>query len=109
MPSTPSKNSFTDIIREFDALRFSEQGLPVDTGVVIQRPRGPVDKIIIRIESGVAAGWEAFATVEDFPGTPHERALFSARAHVGKPVSFKLHLVNPIGIRIRPEQLLTAS
>jgi hypothetical protein len=109
MPSIPNKNSLADVTREFDALRFSEQGLPVDTGVIIQRPRGPVDKIIVRIESGVAAGWEAFATSEDFPGTPHERALFYARAHAGKPLSFKLHLVNTIGIRIRPLELRTAS
>jgi hypothetical protein len=109
MPSTLSNNSFTDFTREFDTLRFSEQGIPVDTGVVIQRPQGPVDKIIVRIESGIAAGREAFATIEDFPGTPHERALFSARAHVGKSISFKLHLVNSIGIRIHPVQLLTTS
>jgi hypothetical protein len=92
MPSIPNKNSLADVTREFDALRFSEQGLP-----------------IVRIESGVAAGWEAFATSEDFPGTPHERALFYARAHAGKPLSFKLHLVNTIGIRIRPLELRTAS
>jgi hypothetical protein len=108
MPSIPNKNSFAQVTQEFDTLRFSEQGLPVDTGVIVQRPRGPVDKIIVRIESGVAVGWEAFATSEDFPGTPHERALFYARAHVGKPVSFKLHLVNIIGIRIRPLELLPA-
>ena len=54
MPSIQQKNSLANVTQEFDALRFSEQGLPVDTGVIIQRPRGPVDKIIVRIESGVA-------------------------------------------------------
>jgi hypothetical protein len=100
-----NRKSLAQITKEFDDLRFSAQVLPIDVGVITERPRGPIDKLIVRIESGLAAGSEAFATSDDFPGAAHERALFSARARVGEKISFKLQLIGPAGIRIRPLQL----
>jgi hypothetical protein len=97
-----SKISLVELTIAFDNLRFSEQGLPVDRGVIIQRPVGRTDRIVIRIESGIAAGSEAFADTEDFPGIGHERAIFSARARVGESISFRLHVITAAGIRVRP-------
>jgi hypothetical protein len=96
------KKHLSELSTEFDRLRFSEQGLPIDSGVITQRPNGPQDKLIITIQTGIAAGSEAFAMTEDFPGIGHERALFSSRARVTRQISFKLHIVNSIGIRVRP-------
>ncbi len=102
--------SLQELTIAFDAQRFSGTDAPVEHGVVINRPRGDHDEIIVRIETGIAAGFEAFARMEDLPGgTADARVIFFARAKVGGKIRFTLHSIGHAGIRIRPLPLDTSA
>lgn len=92
-------NSRQDLMHAFDQLRSGENGIPVDTATVIKRTFDERYELVVRIETGIAAGCEATLLSDDYPGTSAERVLFWTRAVAGKKISLKLRTINVMLIR----------